>query len=67
MNGKKEVLEMFLFAGADVNVKSRDGHSLLALAIINDDTETAKVLLDHGANVNGLSIGGNTGLHIAAS
>ena len=44
----KEVAELLIANGADVNVKSKFGETPLDLAIINNETETADLLRKHG-------------------
>lgn len=44
------IIEVLIKAGADVNVKSKDGQSALIMAVNLDDEETAKILLKAGAD-----------------
>ena len=47
--GQKEIVELLIAEGADVNAKKEDGYTPLDEAIINDETETADLLRKHGA------------------
>jgi ankyrin repeat protein len=51
-NQNKDLLEMLLDTGADVNIKSTTGLTPLHLAAINRNEELSKMLLDKGSNVN---------------
>ena len=46
--GHKEVVELLIAKGADVNAKGDGGTTPLDRAIINDETETADLLRKHG-------------------
>jgi ankyrin repeat protein len=47
-NDRKEVAEMLIAAGADVNAKTKYGSTPLDWAIRFDETETADLLRKHG-------------------
>jgi ankyrin repeat protein len=49
---KKNITKHLAEAGADVNGLDEEGHTPLWIAILAGDTEAAKVLIDHGAEVN---------------
>ena len=46
--GHKEVVELLIAKGADVNAKGDGGTTPLDRAIINDETENADLLRKHG-------------------
>ena len=48
MYGHKEVAELLIAKGANVNVKDEDGETPLDLAIKYKQTEIANLLLKHG-------------------
>ena len=48
MKGHKEIAELLIAKGADVNAKNKDGWLPLDAAVINDHTETADLLRKHG-------------------
>jgi ankyrin len=53
-------------AGADINVALvRDGLTPLHYAVLHNNTNMARYLLAHGANIDARDIKGNTPLHIA--
>ncbi len=49
LEGRKEVVELLIAKGADVNVKTEDGLTPLDRAIKYKRTETADLLRKHGA------------------
>lgn len=49
---KKDIIQLLLQAGADINVQDSKGHSLLSCAVSEGDTELAEFLLKEGANPN---------------
>lgn len=54
VNKNPEMTKLFLDFGADIIDKNEDTNnpSRLLIAVENNDFQTAKVLIDHGANVN---------------
>ena len=48
VNGHKEIVELLIAAGADVNVKDVEDITPLDWAIAGDKTETADLLRKHG-------------------
>ncbi|MDE3023407.1 MAG: ankyrin repeat domain-containing protein [Pseudomonadota bacterium] len=48
----KEIAELLIANGANVNAKADDGTSPLHLAATNDNVSVARVLIEHGADVN---------------
>ena len=48
ITGGKEIVELLIANGADVNAKNEDGFALLDHAILNDYTKTADLLRKHG-------------------
>ncbi|MEO8127870.1 MAG: ankyrin repeat domain-containing protein [Bryobacteraceae bacterium] len=59
--------EALLSRGADPNAKTPEGSSVLAVAALNGDEDTVRMLIRRGANVNAASPTGRTPLLIAAS
>ena len=53
---KSDIVDKLLMAGVDPN-QEINGKSLMAIAISNQDVNTVKVLLKHGAKVNDMSTG----------
>ena len=51
-DGQKEIAQMLIDAGADVNAKDADGSTVLMHAVSGGERETVKLLLDAGADVN---------------
>lgn len=62
LKGYTDIVEILIQAGADVNVKKRNGESAIADAACYDHYEIAKMLLEHGANPNIIAQGGLTPL-----
>jgi ankyrin repeat protein len=52
MNGNEEIIERLLKAGADPNLPGPDGMTALMIIARNTNVKAARLLLDHGANVN---------------
>jgi ankyrin repeat protein len=50
--GNKEVVELLLQRGADVNAKTQSGWTALMSAALSGQTEITKILLDAGADPN---------------
>lgn len=64
--GQLQVAQMLVEAGADVNLKNKDGSTALQIAIVFDKTEIAEFLIDAGSELNGKNNDGSTPLHTAA-
>ncbi|KAI8089183.1 poly polymerase catalytic domain-containing protein [Halteromyces radiatus] len=65
-NGFNDIVACLLEAGADPNV-SVDGDSILHLAILKENLQATKLLLQHGANVNTVNTKLQTPFHYAIS
>ena len=65
--GDATALEAALAAGADANVRDRQGVSALAHAAAGGDAAALRLLLDHGAEVNRTCQAGNSPLMAAAA
>lgn len=52
ISGKKDMVELLIQSGADVNAKNRDGATALHAAAFLGDIEIARVLISSGAEVN---------------
>ncbi|KAF6019802.1 hypothetical protein EB796_021892 [Bugula neritina] len=50
----------------DINGLCKDGYAALHLAVKHRKVKCVKMLLDRGANLNVLDVGGKTALHMAA-
>ncbi|CAL1539363.1 unnamed protein product, partial [Lymnaea stagnalis] len=61
----KDIAELFVQAGADVNLRNVHGQTPLHCAVKKSKTDVFKLLLAHGANVNMKDFYGNTPLIIA--
>lgn len=66
-NNNKEMVELLLANGADVNAKDNGGQTPLFYSIYIGKKTTAELLLAHGADVNAKDVGGMTPLHWATS
>ncbi len=66
-DGNTKVVELFLQAGMDVNVKNGDGQTALMLAAYSGHTDTVKLLLKHGAFINVVDKFGDSALSWAAA
>ena len=52
INNSKEIAELLISHGANINEKNKDGVTALHIAAENNNKETAEVLISHGANIN---------------
>ncbi|XP_074088285.1 fibronectin type 3 and ankyrin repeat domains protein 1 isoform X2 [Macrotis lagotis] len=50
VSGNKEVASLLIEAGADVNVKDKDGKTPLMVAVLNNHEELVQLLLEQGAD-----------------
>jgi ankyrin repeat protein len=64
-NGGAGVLATLLSAGVPVNVRTSEGESLLMLAVRHGHTETARLLLENGADPKLEDARGDTAADIA--
>ena len=62
---KREIIELLIGAGADVNYSPENGITPLANAVIREDKESAKLLISSGADVNSKDRQGHTPLDTA--
>lgn len=53
VEAEKEVVELLLSAAADVNTKDVWGNSVLHIAVKSGSERLTRLLLDHGADVDG--------------
>ena len=65
--GHAEIVKFLVKAGSNVNVKSADGFTPLALASRQGHTQTVKLLLDEGADIKARTDNGKTALSLASS
>ena len=65
--GSKEIIELFIKAGMDVNAKGNYGETALMLASVHNNIEMINFLIEKGADVNGQSNAGYTPLMFASS
>ena len=63
---EKTAVERLLRAGANVNATSRFGVTPLMYAMLNEDTEVARLLIMRGASVNHRDVDGRSALMFAA-
>jgi hypothetical protein len=63
--GRKEIAELLIAKGADVNAKEQDGYTPLHWAARNGHKEIAELLIAKGADVNAKADGGRTPLDMA--
>ena len=50
--GNKEILELLILMGADINIKNEVGNSALSIAIKNNHKECANILINAQAHLN---------------
>jgi ankyrin repeat protein len=62
----KEMVDLLIASGADVNAKNKNKETLLHHCAIFSEESLAKVLIDRGADINAKDISGRTPLHWAA-
>ncbi|MEI1278035.1 ankyrin repeat domain-containing protein [Leptospira venezuelensis] len=58
--GEVEIAEFLIRNGADINAKTRDGHTALMMAVYNRNLDIVKLLLKNGANIHIKSKQGHT-------
>lgn len=63
--GHKEIMQLLLSAGANVNPRSFYGNTALIMAIENGQADIVQILLSAGADVNTLDWTGHTVIHVA--
>jgi len=63
--GKKEIVELFISYGADVNVKEDSGLTSLHIAAIKGKKDIVELLIKSGADVNAKATNGATPIGIA--
>lgn len=61
----KDIMNILLQAGADINGANADGKTVLHKAIIDKDVESAAFLIENGANVNIKDQSGHTPIYYA--
>ena len=61
-NGHKEIVELLIAKGADVDAKDEDGWTPLHWAVVNGHEETVELLLANGSDVNAKDNDGETPL-----
>ena len=70
-NDNKEIAKFLISKGAnigkDVNAKNEFGETALFIAVINENVEMTKLLIDNGADVNAKDRVGSTALNYANS
>jgi len=66
MHGNKEIVELLIAKGADVNVKFGNGMTPLHYAALRGRKEIAELFIANGADVNAKNDGGKTPLDEAA-
>ena len=64
--GLKEVAELLIESGAEVNKSGYRGRTPLHFAAINGQKEVSQLLIEHGADPNVVNNYGSTPLHLAA-
>jgi ankyrin repeat protein len=63
----KAIIELLIANGANVNVQTSNGITMLLYALQEGKLDMAKILLNHNINVNAHTKNGMTALHYAAS
>ena len=63
----REIIELLIVAGADVNYSPKNGITPLARAVIRADKESAELLISSGADVNSKDREGDTPLDTVKS
>ena len=64
-NGPSNVIQYLIKAGADINIKTRFGHTALHLAAYYGHEQIVKMLLDAGSDINAKNNVGQTALYWA--
>jgi len=64
--GHKDVVDLLLTHGAEVNAQNKVGITPLFIAANEGHENVVKLLLAHGAEINIKTVGGRTLLHVAA-
>jgi peptidoglycan/LPS O-acetylase OafA/YrhL len=65
LEGRAEIVELLIEAGADVNAKNRDGATPLHAAAFMGQLEVAQLLLENGADISAKTYNGDTPLDSA--
>ncbi|XP_023713314.1 rabankyrin-5 isoform X2 [Cryptotermes secundus] len=65
VTGMQHMVAVLIQGGADVNVRSGKGLTLLHQAILKEDSETAIFLLDQGADMNAVTTDNETPLQLS--
>lgn len=63
--GSKQILECFLKAGIDPNMRDKNDNTILYNSIKNKQSDIVSVLLKYKANPNILNMNGDSALHLA--
>ena len=63
--GHREIVEILIWEGADVNGEDKEGRTPLHIAVWKGDLGLVQTLVDFGADVNARDVNGRTPLHIA--
>ncbi|MBI4698768.1 MAG: ankyrin repeat domain-containing protein, partial [Nitrospirae bacterium] len=64
--GNREIIDLFLRSGIDINARTPDGQTALMLALSGSDLDLFKVLIDRGADIDASDSEGNTALMLAS-